>query len=62
MEIDRTQALWQELQTLVDTNGNVIGSKERVKYISDEINALAPESIQWIDEEKDCLPGKRESN
>lgn len=52
VEIDRTQALWQELQTLVDTNGNVIGSKERVKYISDEINALAPESIQWIDEEK----------
>ncbi len=51
VEIDRTQALWQELQTLVDANGQVIGSKERAKYISEEINKLAPESIQWVNDE-----------
>lgn len=50
-EIDRTQALWTELQTLVDKNGQVVGSKERVKFITEEINALAPNSIAWIDAE-----------
>lgn len=50
-EIDHTKELWRELQTLVNANGEVLGSKERVKYISEEINKLAPDTISWIDEE-----------
>lgn len=51
-EIDHTKALWEELQNLVDENGNVVGSKERVKAITEEINELMPGAISWIDEER----------
>lgn len=51
-EIDYTRRLWSELQTLVDENGNVVGSKERVKFITDKINEIAPDTIKWINSEK----------
>lgn len=51
-QIDYTQRLYNELQTLVDAEGNVIGSKERVKYITDKINEQYPDTIKFIDDEK----------
>lgn len=51
-EIDHTKRLWQELKTLVNENGRVIGSKERAKFITDEINKIAPGTIKWISDER----------
>lgn len=51
-QIDYTQRLYNELQTLIDAEGNVIGSKERVKYITDKINEQYPDTIKFIEDEK----------
>lgn len=51
-QIDYTQRLYNELQTLVDAEGNVTGSKERVKYITDKINEQYPDTIKFIEDEK----------
>lgn len=50
-EIDSTKEMVDELQTLVDENGKVGESKERVKYLTDKINEMAPDSIKWVDDE-----------
>lgn len=60
-EIDNTQRFWSELQTLVDVNGQVIGNKERAKFLTDEINKLAPESIKWIDGETSSIIANTEA-
>ena len=46
-ETERTRALWEELQTLVDENGKVIGSKERARDITDELNQSLGTEFQW---------------
>lgn len=51
-EIDNVARLWKELQTLVDENGKVIKSKERAKFITEEINKLAPDTIKWVNDER----------
>lgn len=50
-EIDHIKALWQEMQMLVDANGKVIGEKDRLKFITEEINGLLPNTIVWLDDE-----------
>lgn len=50
-EIDSTKDLVDELESLVDENGKVGENKERVKFITDKINELAPDSIKWVDDE-----------
>ncbi len=50
-EIDSTKKMVEELDSLVDANGKVVGSKERVKYLTDKINKMAPDSIKWVDDE-----------
>lgn len=46
-ETERTRALWEELQTLVDENGKVIGSKERAREITDELNSSLGTEFSW---------------
>lgn len=46
-ETERTRALWEELQTLVDENGKVIGSKERAREITDELNGSLGTEFKW---------------
>ena len=52
VEIDHIAMLWQEMQTLVDESGKVIGNKERLKFIIDEINSVIPDAISWLGEER----------
>lgn len=50
-EIDHTNRLWKELQSLADETGHVAEKdRERAKYLSDEINTLLPDAVHWIDE------------
>ena len=50
-EADRTQALWTELNRYVDSSGNVIKNKERVKELTEQINAVIPGTISLIGDE-----------
>lgn len=60
-EIDHTKQLWKELQTLIDANGKVIGDKERAKFITMELNAIAPDSIKWTEQETVAIDKNAES-
>lgn len=40
-----------ELKTLVDEEGKVIGSKERVAFLMEEINKIFPDAIELIEDE-----------
>lgn len=51
VEIDQAERMLARLDSLVDANGKVVGSKEEVKRITDEINEIVPDSIKWIDDE-----------
>ena len=57
VEIDYVKRQWQELQKLVDEHGNLIGSKERAKFLVDEINRVMPGTISWINEERLAVEG-----
>lgn len=49
-ESKKTEALWQELQTLVDANGKVIeGNEDRVRQISGELTEATGVEIDLID-------------
>lgn len=50
-EVDNIEALWKELQTLVDEEGNVVGSKDRVREITEQLNEEMPGAIEWVDDE-----------
>lgn len=50
-EVDNIEALWKELQTLVDEEGNVVGSKDRVRKITEQLNEEMPGAIEWVDDE-----------
>lgn len=50
-EADRTKALWTELNRYVDSSGNVIKNKERVKELTEQINAVIPGTISLIGDE-----------
>ena len=50
-EVDNIEALWKELQTLVDEEGNVVGSKDRVREITEQLNKEMPGAIEWVDDE-----------
>lgn len=50
-EVDNIEALWKELQTLVDEEGNVAGSKDRVREITEQLNEEMPGAIEWVDDE-----------
>ena len=49
-ETERTRALWEELQTLVDENGRLIGSKDRAREITDELNSSLGTEFAWEDD------------
>ncbi|MBR3240682.1 MAG: hypothetical protein IKO68_11105 [Oscillospiraceae bacterium] len=47
-ETNRTKALWQELQTLVDENGKVKGADEnRAKFITETLNDTLGTQFEW---------------
>lgn len=49
-EYDNYQALWQELQTLVDANGKVIeGNEERVNFITGVLSDATGQEIELVD-------------
>lgn len=49
-EYDNYQALWQELQTLVDANGKVLeGNENRVKFIAGALSAATGTEIELVD-------------
>lgn len=49
-QINKTQELWEELQSLVDQNGNVKqGYEDRVSYISNELSEATDAEIEIID-------------
>lgn len=50
-EIENAKSLLDQLEKLTDANGKIIGDKERAKILIDEINAVMPDSIRWIDDE-----------
>ena len=60
-DIRNTQEMVEELENLIDADGKVLDSKERVKYIVDQINEVAPDSIQWIDDETLAIEGNIEA-
>lgn len=50
-DIDHTNRLWKELQSLADASGNVAEKdRERAHYLADEINKYLPDSVKWTDE------------
>ena len=52
-QVDNIQMLWEELQTLVDTQGFVAkNDRDRVEFIRNELEEVMPGAIQWIDDEK----------
>lgn len=57
-QIGHTQSLWTELQSLVDANGNVDeANRERAKFITDELNKVMPDAIQWNEDETLSING-----
>ena len=49
--IDYTQQLVQEMDSLIDQNGNVkAGYEDRVRYIYDKLKQALGDSIQWTNE------------
>ncbi|WP_069988541.1 hypothetical protein [Massilioclostridium coli] len=54
--IDYTQQLVQEMDSLIDQNGNVkAGYEDRVRYIYDKLKPALGDSIQWTNEEKTAI-------
>lgn len=61
-QIEHTQSLWQELQTLVDENGNVKESdEERAKFITEELNKVMPDAIKWNEDNTVSINGSAEA-
>lgn len=56
-EISHLQSMVTELKTLVTANGQIIRDKERVKFLTQEINKLAPGTIEWTDKERISIEG-----
>lgn len=52
LEIDLAAKYNEELKSLVDKEGNIIGNKERVKFLIAEINKLMPDAITLTEEQK----------
>lgn len=51
-EIDRTKALWQELQNLVDETGNVLDkNKERARFLVEELQPVLGDAVKWNENE-----------
>lgn len=51
-QVDNTQMLWEELQTLVDAQGFVAkNDRDRVDFIRNELESVMPGAIQWINDE-----------
>lgn len=58
LQIDHTRNLWDELQNLVDANGNVNESdRERVNFIAEEVNKVIPDAIQLNEDETVSING-----
>lgn len=61
-QIDNAMRLYGELQKLVDAQGNVLqGNKDRVAFIVDQVNAVMPGAIKWIDDERIAYDNVSES-
>lgn len=56
-EMDYARRLAAELGRLTDAEGNVTGSKERVRFLTEEINRIMPDSISFIDGETAAIEG-----
>lgn len=56
-EMDYARRLTEELRRLTDAEGNVTGSKERVRFLTQEINRIMPDSISFIDGETAAIQG-----
>lgn len=52
LEIDLAAKYKRELDNLVDAEGNVIGNKDRVKFLIEEINKIMPDAIQLTKDQK----------
>lgn len=52
IEFDTTKKYHDELKGMIDSEGNIIGNKERVKYLIEQINKLMPDAITLTEEQK----------
>ncbi len=56
-EMEYAGRLAAELERLTDAEGNVTGSKERVRFLTQELNRIMPDSISLIDGETAVIEG-----
>ena len=56
-EMEYAGRLAAELERLTDAEGNVTGSKERVRFLTQELNRIMPDSISFIDGETAAIEG-----
>ena len=50
-----------ELDKLIDAEGNIIGNKERVNWLVSELNSIYPNTISYVNDEKIAMDGLNES-